>query len=99
MYLVFSYFTVYFPDIQICICVGETILSQCPGTSLTEYAPLYVSKAATDNKVSSVMSYGRIIFYYFNAENVNSPVFLHCTGEATDLSVYSNTFNNNGDRY
>ena len=38
---------------QVCICVGETILSQCPETSLSEYIPLYLlqTAAAKDNNV------------------------------------------------
>ena len=39
---------------QVCICVGETILSQCPETSLSEYIPLYLQQTtAKDNHVCS----------------------------------------------
>ena len=99
VYLVFRYFKAYFTAIQICTCVGETILSQCPESSLNEYIPLYLSKAAMDNQVSSIMFCDRIVFHYFNAANVDTPVFLHCTGETANLSVQSNTFSENGDRY
>lgn len=87
----------YLTAVQICTCVGETILSRCPGASLNEYVPLYLSKATMDNQVSSVCS--RIVFHYFNAANVDTPVLLHCTGETTNLSVQPNTFSEDGDRY
>ena len=87
----------YFTAVQICTCVGETILSRCPQVSLNEYIPLYLSKASMDNRVSNVCN--RIVFHYSNAANVDTPVLLYCTGEITNLSVQPNTFSEDGDRY
>ena len=87
----------YFTAVQICTCVGETILSRCPEVSLNEYTPLYLSKATMDNQVSCACN--GIVFHYFNAANVDTPVLLHCTGETTNLSVQSNTFSEDSDRY
>ena len=86
---------------QVCICVGETILSQCPETSLSEYIPLYLQQTtAKDNHVCSgnvLTLTGRI--YFINAAKVDAPVFLHCTGTVTNPSDYSSTVSENDNRY
>ena len=43
-------------DMQVCICVGETILSQHPETSLSKYIPLYLQQATkTDHVCVAIM--------------------------------------------
>jgi len=56
-----NYFSIYLYHlcislVQICICVGETILSYCPGTNLDHYIPLYLQQTTTDQVVYLVVA-------------------------------------------
>ena len=50
--ILLKYFLLCYTDIQVCLCVGETILSQHPETSsLSEYIPLYLQQATKNDHV------------------------------------------------
>jgi len=47
---------------KVCICIGEIILNECPGATLTEYNPLYLQK----NSNSQVHNYSQVNVIYIN---------------------------------
>ena len=49
--IVASYIKLYILLMQACNCVGQTILNQCPGVTLSDYIPLYHQKVTRKNQV------------------------------------------------
>ena len=75
--------------VQVCICVGETILRYFPEATQSKYTPSYLHQTTTDNKVRNPVFVYLLCWLFYHIQQILMHLYFYTVLEKLQISQFT----------